>query len=123
MAKFISMGKRLYEPMAKFISMGKAVTESEEGKEAIRAYKAIVASMEDFEDKTYAEWSEELEHTSKDKLNEKLLRREEADPTKAGEGMLRVNFDPALVCLLREIKDFKLLDHYKSENQTLIPHP
>ena len=48
--------QRLDEPMAKFISMGKAVTESEEGEEAIRAYKAIVASMEEFEDKTYAEW-------------------------------------------------------------------
>ena len=112
--------QRLDEPMSKFQSMGKTVTESEEGVEATRAYEAIVASMAEFEARIYSEWTEEMEHTSQDKLKQNLLLRED---TGENSGMLRVNFDPALVCLLREVKYFKLLNDCKAESQSLIPIP
>ena len=109
---------RLDEPVARFRSMGHGVVESEEGEEAMRAYEAILRSMTEFERRQVQEWSQELEHTSQDKLKQNLLRREAGD-----EGHLRVNFDPALVCLLREVKYFKLLNDWKSSSQDLIQIP
>jgi hypothetical protein len=68
------------------------------------------------------EWAQELEHTSQDKLKQSLLRRE-CDADGNEEVFLRVNFDPALVCLLREVKYFKLLNDYKTEAQKMIVIP
>ena len=48
-------------------------------------------------------WEKEVEESSKEKLKQPLLYKDE-------NGLLKVNFDPALVRLLREVKYFLLLE-------------
>mmetsp|Transcript_13737 Transcript_13737/g.31794 ORF Transcript_13737/g.31794 Transcript_13737/m.31794 type:complete len:4493 (-) Transcript_13737:49-13527(-) len=95
--------ERVEDPMNRLKGMGKSVLESEEGKEATRAYNAIMTSLQEYERQHVEEWSREIENTSQEKLKQSLLRRDDDSP------YLRVNFDPALVCLLREVKYFLLL--------------
>ena len=47
-------------------------------------------------------WEKEVKETSTDKLEQPLLTKDE-------NGLLKVNFDPALVRLLRETRYFDLL--------------
>ena len=97
--------ERVEDPMNRLKGVGKAVLESEEGKEVVRAHSAIMASLREFEVMHVDNWCLEQESTGTEKLKMNLLRREEG-----GEHpFLRVNFDPALVCLLREVKYFLML--------------
>ena len=91
------------DPMNRLKSMGKTILDSEEGKECMRAYTAILASLQEYERQHREEWAHEIENTSAEKLKQSLLRR---DPQ---TGFVFVNFDPALVCLLRETKYFLLM--------------
>jgi len=49
-----------------------------------------------------------VENNTEEQLNKFLLVREETEV--AVEGFIRVNFDPVLVRLLREVKYLQLLD-------------
>ena len=49
-----------------------------------------------------------MEESTEEKLNQFLLVREESEEIE--EGILRVNFDPLLVRLLREVKYLQILD-------------
>ena len=113
--------QRIDEPMQRIRAMGAPVLKSEEGQEVTRAYDAIMASMLHFEETNVEEWAKDLELTSQDKLKQSLLRRD--DQEVAESLLLRVNFDPALVCLLREVKYFKLLNDCKAESQKSIQVP
>ena len=96
--------ERVEEPMARLKGVGKAVLESEEGKEIVRAHLAIMTSLKEYESSHIDSWCFEQESTGIEKLKQNLLRRSEGDAL-----FLRVNFDPALVCLLREVQYFQLL--------------
>ena len=113
--------QRIDEPMQRIKSIGTSILKSEEGQDVLRAYDAIIASMQRFEETNVEEWAKDLELTSQDKLKQSLLRKEDLD--EAESPFLRVNFDPALVCLLREVKYFKLLNDCKTENQEMIQVP
>ncbi len=54
---------------------GKALLESEEGKECLRAYTAIMASLQAYENQHREEWALEIENTSAEKLKQPLLGR------------------------------------------------
>lgn len=54
------------------------------------------------------QWEQGVEVNTDDQLNKFLLYRE--DTPLADEGFVRVNFDPILVRLLREVKYLLLLD-------------
>eukprot|EP00960_Hanusia_phi_P039486 753915-Hanusia_phi.AAC.17 len=95
--------ERVQEPMNRLKAMNKSILDSEEGKECIRAYSAILNSLQEYERQHREEWALEIENTSAEKLKQSLLRR---DPNTS---WVYVNFDPALVCLLRETKYFLLL--------------
>ena len=97
--------ERVEDPMNRLKGVGKAVLESEEGKEIVRAHSAIMASLREFEVMHVDNWCLEQESTGTEKLKQNLLRREEDSE----HPYLRVNFDPALVCLLREVKYFNML--------------
>jgi dynein heavy chain len=97
--------ERVEDPMNRLKGVGKAVLESEEGKEIVRAHSAIMASLREFEVMHVDNWCLEQESTGTEKLKQNLLRREED----VEHPYLRVNFDPALVCLLREVKYFLML--------------
>ena len=54
---------------------GKAILDSEEGKECLRAYTAIMASLQTYENQHREEWALEIENTSAEKLKQPLLGR------------------------------------------------
>ena len=108
--------ERVEEPMTRLKGVGKSVLDSEEGKEVVRAHAAIMASLREFEVAHIDTWCIEQQSTGIEKLKMNLLRREEG-----GEhAFLRVNFDPALICLLREVKYFLMLSIEVPESATKI---
>lgn len=66
-------------------------------------YATIIASLQEYESMKIEEWGRDVEASSQAKLKLPLLIRH---PEKC---LLSVNFDPALVKLLREVKYFLLL--------------
>lgn len=67
-------------------------------KGAIKSYTSLVSQLSEYETEVVGRWEENIETSSLSKLKLPLLVRE--SQTK----MVRVNFDPALVQLLREVK-------------------
>jgi hypothetical protein len=61
--------------LTSLVFAGKAILDSEEGKECLRAYTAIMASLQAYENQHREEWALEIEHTSADKLKQPLLGR------------------------------------------------
>ena len=98
--------ERIKQPMEKLRQLNRAVLDREEAKEVVKTYTSLVASLGEFEHIKIEQWGEEIEEASQAKLRLPLLRR---DDDAAGHSLLRVNFDPKLVELLREVKYFLLL--------------
>jgi len=73
-----------------------------------KLYASICKNLREFEDAKIKLWENGVEDSTEEKLNQFLLSREYTDSTE--EGFLKVNFDPVLVRLLREVKYLKLLD-------------
>jgi len=73
-------------------------------KEIERVQQSILQQLQEFENKKIWEWTKEIDQTSADKLAQPLLRRDKDPPH-----LLHVNFDDALIRLLREVKYFLLL--------------
>ena len=71
-------------------------------------YNSLCKNLKEFEDQKIREWEAGVEESTEDKLNMFLLYREETEL--AVEGFVKVNFDPTLVRLLREVKYLKLLE-------------
>jgi dynein heavy chain, axonemal len=74
--------------------------------------------LREFEDQKIKQWEAGVEESTEEKLNQYLLIREETPI--APEGFLRVNFDPVLVRLLREVKYLQLLDHKVPEKAAIL---
>lgn len=66
-------------------------------------YSTIIASLQEYENQKTEEWGRDVEASSQAKLKLPLLIRD------LDKSLLNVNFDPALVKLLREVKYFLLL--------------
>ena len=96
--------ERIRLPMDKLKRLNKTVVEREDAKEAVKTYTTLVASLAEYANNKIVDWGHSIEASSQAKLKLPLLRREE------GSTMLNVNFDPALVRLLREVKYFLLLE-------------
>ncbi|RYG70338.1 hypothetical protein EON64_00425, partial [archaeon] len=95
--------ERIDTPFKKLSELDKAILDREEAKEVIKVYQTIKASLVEFESQKIEEWGRDVEQSSHSKLKLPLLTRN------PDSRMLNVNFDPALVRLLREVKYFKLL--------------
>eukprot|EP01041_Mallomonas_annulata_P000386 gene386-700_t len=95
--------ERIQIPMTKLQQLERSILEREEAKEVSKVNGTIMASLQEFENQKIEEWSREVEHSSHAKLKLPLLVR--SPDTR----LLTVNFDPALVRLLREVKYFLLL--------------
>jgi dynein heavy chain len=67
-----------------------------------KLYTNILKTIKDYEESKLLYWQKEIEESSDDKLKQALLCKDE-------NGLLKVNFDPALVRLLREVKYLKQL--------------
>jgi dynein heavy chain len=95
--------ERIEIPFVKLNQLEKTILEREEAKEVSKVYHTIKASLQEFESQKIEEWGRDVEQSSHSKLKLPLLIR---NPETR---MLCVNFDPALVRLLREVKYFLLL--------------
>jgi len=73
-----------------------------------KLYASLCKNIREFEDQKIKQWELGVEESTEGKLNQFLLVREETDQCE--EGYLKVNFDPVLVRLLREVKYLLLLD-------------
>jgi dynein heavy chain len=95
---------RIEIPFAKLQQLDANILEREEAKEVIKVFSNIRnASLTEFETQKIDEWGRDVEQSSHSKLKLPLLTRN------AETRLLTVNFDPALVRLLREVKYFLLL--------------
>ena len=108
--------ERIMEPMRKLRDLNKSVMEREESKEVINLYTTLMNSLGDYEHARIEEWGADLEKNSEAKLKLNLLVRGAGGPhvTSTGDpdvdaSLLQVNFDAALVRLLREVKYFLLM--------------
>ena len=90
-------------PMTKLNQLERSILEREEAKEVSKVFSTIVASLQEFENQKIEEWGRDVELSSHAKLKLPLLVR---NPETR---LLSVNFDAALVRLLREVKYFLLL--------------
>lgn len=95
--------ERIKEPMEKLSSLSQAVTDREEYKDVQKLYSSLIKSLTEYQNSKVKDWEAEVESSSKDKLKQPLLVRKE-------KNLLKVNFDPALVRLLREVKYFSIID-------------
>jgi dynein heavy chain len=96
--------RRITEPMPKIMTYNQALKSvPEEFGEVKKTYEALDKKLKEFEDARYRDWEGEVE-AAKEKLRLRLLRRREKT------GLLRVNFDPALTRLLREVRFFLVFD-------------
>lgn len=89
--------------MMKLNQLERSILEREEAKEVSKVFSTIVASLQEFESQKIEEWGRDVELSSHTKLKLPLLVR---NPETR---LLSVNFDAALVRLLREVKYFLLL--------------
>eukprot|EP00904_Undaria_pinnatifida_P003150 jgi/Undpi1/12836/HiC_scaffold_7.g02503.m1 len=75
---------------------------TEEARDLAKAYELLVGQLADFENENIKAWGAGIQSSIEMKLKNPLLSR---DPDR----MVRVNFDPLIVRLLREVKYFLLL--------------
>jgi len=105
--------ERISDPYTRFKTLhASAVMESEETKEVFKIYNLAIALFEEFEQKQFGGWCEAIESIGQDKPKQALLVRFTDggfDGKGKGKPLLRVNFDPALTKLLREVKYLMLL--------------
>lgn len=95
--------ERIDIPFSKLNQLERAILEREEAKEVSKVFSTIKASLQEFESQKIEEWGREVELSSHAKLKLPLVVRHPETR------LLTVNFDPALVRLLREVKYFLLL--------------
>lgn len=96
--------RRIEEPMHHLRQMSKIVLDADEGREVEKMFGISVKILQEYERNHIGKWAKDVSNTSEAKLKLPLLRREDGD-----HPLLHVNFDPDLVCLLREVKYFLAL--------------
>jgi len=94
-----SLRDRIQEPIDKLASLGQGITDREEYKDVYKLFMSITKSITEYENSKILEWHKEVEANSEEKLQMTLLCKDE-------NGYIKVNFDPSLVRLLREVKYF-----------------
>lgn len=102
-----SLIERVQAPLAKFRALELQqphIWAREESKDVLKACNALISSLKDYEAQHAEIWGRDVESSSEAKLRLHLLVRHTQTQH------LSVNFDPALVRLLREVKYFRLLD-------------
>ncbi|CAM9099296.1 unnamed protein product [Ectocarpus fasciculatus] len=94
--------ERVSLPMSKIAEFDNKVLATEEARELVKAYTLLVGQLADFENQNIEAWGASIQASIEAKLKNPLLVRE-------ADRLLRVNFDPLIVRLLREVKYFLLL--------------
>lgn len=113
---------RVRIPMEKLKQLNRSILDREEAKEVLKLHGIVVDSIEQFRKSQSDNWAASVDVTAATKLKLPLLRYRTIESEEVREHMemikqagdfsyklLDVNFDPALVSLLREVKYFLLL--------------
>ncbi len=74
-----------------------------------KLYQNILKIIKDYEESKIGLWEKEVDESTHEKLKHFLITYDESSENKEN-GLLKVNFDPILVRLLREVKYLKQLD-------------
>ena len=97
-----SLLMRVQEPMPKLVQYSRLLRDkSEEFKEVEKLASSLVSTFDEYEQQMYSMWESESIAQAKEKLELKVLARRK--PT----GLVGLNFDPAIVRLLKEVKYLK----------------
>ena len=110
--------ERIKDPMERLSTLSQSIQDREEYKDVQKLYASLCKNLREFEDQKIKQWENGVEDSTEEKLNQYLLVREETPI--APEGFLRVNFDPVLVRLLREVKYLQLLDINVPERASIL---
>ena len=110
--------ERIKEPMDKLTLLSQSIQDREEYKDVQKLYASLCKNLREYNDLKIKQWEQGVEEHTEDQLNKFLLYREETPA--AEEGFVRVNFDPVLVRLLREVKYLLLLDIEVPERASLL---
>jgi dynein heavy chain len=105
--------ERIKETYLKLSSFSKAITEREEFKDAEKLYNSLNKNITEYEDSKIMAWKADIESNAKARLKLNILTRDEDD-------LLKVNFDPVLIKMLKEVKYFYLLDRDVPETAATI---
>lgn len=94
--------------MERLQQLSQSIHDREEYKDIQKLYNSLCKNLREFEEEKIRDWEQGVEDNTDEQLKKFLLVREETDI--APEGFVRVNFDPILTALLREVKYLQLLD-------------
>ena len=83
--------------------LSQSIQDREEYKDVQKLYASLCKNLREFEDLKIKQWEQGVEENTEEKLNQ-LPPPERRNPTTIEEGFIKVNFDPVLVRLLREVK-------------------
>jgi dynein heavy chain len=109
---------RVRQPMANLNQISKSIQDREEYKDVQKLYDSLVKNIREYNEQKVMEFNKGVEDNTEVHLNKYLLFRE---PTPvAEEGFVRVNFDPNLERLLREVKYLKNLEIEVPERASLL---
>lgn len=100
--------ERIKEPMDKLTLLSQSIQDREEYKDVQKLFASLCKNLHEYDRQKIEQWESGVEDHTEDQLNKFLLYREETEV--AEEGFIRVNFDPILVRMLREVKYLILLD-------------
>ncbi|KAL9650835.1 hypothetical protein ABK040_001885 [Willaertia magna] len=107
-----SLLERINGPMNSLLSINKNIFDGAEGKDTYKLYTNIVKNIKKYQQEKYDEWSTSVAEISESKLQEKLLKSTD-------QNLVQVNFDAALVRLLREVNYLEKLNSFRKEDEKL----
>jgi len=110
--------ERIKEPMDKLAQLSQSIQDREEYKDVQKLFASLCKNLREYNELKIKQWEQGVEENTEDQLNKFLLYREETPL--AEEGFVRVNFDPVLVRLLREVKYLLILDIEVPERAALL---
>jgi len=110
--------ERIKEPMEKLKELSQSIQDREEYKDVQKLYASLCNNLSQYNQKKIKQWEDGVEVNIESQLNKFLLYRE--DTPVAEEGFVRVNFDPILIKLLREVKYLLQQDVVVPEKATLL---
>jgi dynein heavy chain len=107
--------ERINEPMEKLSMLSQSIQDREEFKDVQKLYISLCKNLKEYNKQKVDQWEHGVEKNTEDQLNKFLLYREQTEM-----GFIRVNFDPVLVRLLREVKYLLLMDIEVPERAQLL---
>lgn len=107
--------ERINEPMEKLSKLSQSIQDREEFKDVQKLYISLCKNLKEYNKQKVVHWEQGVEKHTEEQLDKYLLYRENSEM-----GFIRVNFDPVLVRLLREVKYLLLMDIEVPERAQLL---